>query len=465
MRVLHYSLGLPPYRSGGLTKYSCDLMIEQAKQGNEVYLLFPGKIEFLNDTTKIKKYTNYNNIKVYELINPLPVPLLNGIISPIHFMKKCNKTIFTSYLESLKVDIVHVHTFMGLYKEFLEACKELNIKVVYTTHDYFGFCNKVNFIDNNGQLCEKRCLEKCVKCNFSGDSLRKIKILQSHFYRFIKNKGLIEKLKKGLSLINNGNIDSNNKESKIEHKCNKEVDYNSYIKLFEYYDDMYRLIDEFLFNSELTKNIYNSYLKCKGNIVPITHANIKDNRSLKIYDKNKLKLTYLGPFKEYKGFFMLLNSVKELEDEGYNNIELNAYGDITNLNIESKNIKFHGKYSYDELKNIFDSTDILVVPSIWNETFGFIVLEALSYGTPVLVTSKVGSKDLVYRNNNPKGIIVEPTKVELKKQILNLYENPNILIKLNKNILKDDFNELLTKHYGVINSIYKKIIGVNKCDL
>ena len=27
MRVLHYTLGFPPYRSGGLTKYALDLML------------------------------------------------------------------------------------------------------------------------------------------------------------------------------------------------------------------------------------------------------------------------------------------------------------------------------------------------------------------------------------------------------------------------------------------------------
>ena len=47
------------------------------------------------------------------------------------------------------------------------------------------------------------------------------------------------------------------------------------------------------------------------------------------------------------------------------------------------------------MKNIFDVTDLLVVPSQWYETFGYTVLEALSYGVPVQVTDKVGAKDLV----------------------------------------------------------------------
>ena len=42
MKILHYSLGFPPYRTGGLTKFNYDLMIEQVKEGNDVALLWPG---------------------------------------------------------------------------------------------------------------------------------------------------------------------------------------------------------------------------------------------------------------------------------------------------------------------------------------------------------------------------------------------------------------------------------------
>ena len=33
MKILHYALGFPPYRSGGLTKMCIDLMVQQAKEG------------------------------------------------------------------------------------------------------------------------------------------------------------------------------------------------------------------------------------------------------------------------------------------------------------------------------------------------------------------------------------------------------------------------------------------------
>ena len=44
MRILHYALGFPPWRTGGLTKYCVDLMLTQKEQGYEVALLWPGRI-------------------------------------------------------------------------------------------------------------------------------------------------------------------------------------------------------------------------------------------------------------------------------------------------------------------------------------------------------------------------------------------------------------------------------------
>lgn len=57
-----------------------------------------------------------------------------------------------------------------------------------------------------------------------------------------------------------------------------------------------------------------------------------------------------------------------------------------------------------ELDTIFDETDILVVPSLWHETFGFTVLEALSYGVPVVMSGNVGAKDILV---DGAGIVID----------------------------------------------------------
>lgn len=455
MRILHYSLGLPPYRSGGLTKYCTDLMVEQAKSNDEVFLLFPGKMNFIReDNVKIKFYREYQKVKVYELINPLPVPILDGISNPKLFTKKCDKNVLRNFLENIKIDIIHIHTLMGLYKEFLEVCKELGIKIVFTSHDYYGLCSKANFINYQGTLCEDVDFEKCVKCNASGNSIEKIKILQSQTYRYIKDKGIIDKLKKLVSL-NKNNILGNENNSCTEKNSKK----NEYIILSKYYYSMFQFIDEILFNSELAKSIYQRYLDVDGFTIPITHNGIKDNRKIKEYNQDKLlKLTYLGPYKEYKGFNLICDVMKELQNKGYDEIILSAYGDTNTNLVISDNVKMNGRYSYSDLNKIFENTDVLIVPSIWNETFGFITLEALSYGVPVLVTNKVGSKDLICKDGFIKGEVIELSKDIMENRIIQYYKDKTILQKYNQDIVNDDFEYSIDKHSINIIKEYKKLL-------
>ena len=86
-------------------------------------------------------------------------------------------------------------------------------------------------------------------------------------------------------------------------------------------------------------------------------------------------------------------------------------------------------YRYSELESIFSETDILLAPSLCYETFGYTVLEALSYGVPVIVSDNVGAKDIV----GNCGIIVKAgDRATLKNAILSLSNDK--IDELRKNI-------------------------------
>ena len=449
MRILHYSLGLPPYRSGGLTKYSCDLMIEQTRHGDEVYLLFPGEIRDLGGEPEIMFYKKYNGIKTFELINPQPVPLLNGISKPNFFMKSCNKNIFIKILKENYIQIVHIHTIMGLYIEFLYACKELRVKIVYTTHDYFGLCTKCNFIDFNGQLCKTRDTNKCIECNLINSySLKTIRILQSKGYRYLKNIGLIPVLK--AIFYKAGKLKIFRKKHQIKTDLINKQEYQS---LLFYYESIFKLIDKYIFNSNKAKEIYNKYISSDDSVISITHNNIKDNRVKRTSDHNLLRISYMGPAKAYKGYFLICDVIKKLYKSGTTDVVLNVYGNDEQFE-KHPNIKHHGKYSYSQIGTIFNNSDILIVPSICYETFGFITLEAISYGIPVIATENVGSKDLLFSNNFKKGIIIEPDMESIYKCLKDLCVNKTLLYEMNNNILIDTFNYTIKDHYKEITQLY-----------
>ena len=98
-------------------------------------------------------------------------------------------------------------------------------------------------------------------------------------------------------------------------------------------------------------------------------------------------------------------------------------------------IKSHERYQYSDLEKIFSDTDVLIAPSIWYETFGFTVLEALSFGVPVIISGNVGAKDILATD---AGIVVEEMTVsKLKETLLSLTQKK--LENMNEVIVKDQF--------------------------
>ena len=119
MRILHYSLGLPPYRTGGMTKFCIDLILRQKEAGETVALLWPGKIPVLSKKIKIRK-AKTGEIENFEILNPLPISLNGGIRQMEKYTSDCvNPSGYRRLFEEFQPDVIHIHTLMGLHKEFL----------------------------------------------------------------------------------------------------------------------------------------------------------------------------------------------------------------------------------------------------------------------------------------------------------------------------------------------------------
>jgi glycosyltransferase involved in cell wall biosynthesis len=460
MKILHYTLGLPPYRTGGLTKYSVDLMKCQVSEGQQIFLLFPGRFT-ISKHTKIKHSSIVDEIQIFEIINPLPVSLLGGINKPEAFMRKVfPHDVYKSFLEKIQPDIIHIHTLMGIHKEFFLAAKELNIKVIYTSHDYFGICPKVNLIDYKGEICTDFGEGvKCVACNKNAYSFPLIYLMQSKSYRTLKESKFVKSLRQ----IKKEKIMKQNDVGIKKIEAVDKMQALKYKQLREYYLNIFNHIDYFHFNSSTTKDEYRKFINIAGEVLPITHNNIQDRRIQRDYKNNEsLKITFLGPLDKYKGFPLLREALNILLEKGQTNWHLNIYGN-TNVvllnNREESQITFHGRYNYNDLDKIFNNTDILVIPSVCKETFGFIGLEALSYGVPTLVSEHVGFKDII--EDGVTGIVFKANSTELAIILEQLIHDREILGKINRNICRQEFPYKLDKHVQEIMYLYKKVIGVN----
>jgi glycosyltransferase involved in cell wall biosynthesis len=108
---------------------------------------------------------------------------------------------------------------------------------------------------------------------------------------------------------------------------------------------MLNSIDYFHFNSSIAKQVYDKHVSVSGEIISISHNDIKDNRKIREYKVDTpLRITYLGPTEKYKGFNMLLESLNSLIENSCNDWKLNVYGNSNDLITSNENIIFHGRH-------------------------------------------------------------------------------------------------------------------------
>lgn len=441
MRVLHYTLGLPPYRTGGLTKYATDLMLSQAEAGDSVALLWPGRYLVWNRKTIIERQLSYYHIENYELLNPKPVPLLNGVKDVHPFTSKGEISLYLDFLRKICPDVIHVHTLMGIHREFFEAGVKLHIPIIYTAHDYFGLCPKVNFFYKD-KVCPGMG-NRCVICNETGLDFWKIVILQSGIYKRWKEGFVIKTLR------------SYGKKKMIERGTGgeeaKKKGGREYGRLAQYYRSIFYQINIIHYSSTLAKEVFEDRgIKVKGAILPITHRDIQDHRVRKKYRDSVLKITYLGDLLPHKGFQVLYKALTDMWKEGKKQFLLNIFFPLTK---KEPFVKIHPRYSYDAIGNIMNHTDVLVVPSLWKETYGFVVLEALSYGVPVIASEYVGAKDWI----KDKGTSYGTGDGDLYRILNSIYGDRGILKRWNENICKMNFPFCMDSHVKEMKKLYKYI--------
>lgn len=433
MKILHYFLGFPPYRTGGLTRYAFDLAKSQVIDGHEVMALWPGEIKNYSAEPKIKERKNVEGIRNFELINPLPVSLDEGINEFIAFTKSCNEKIYRSFLNRNKPDVIHIHTLMGMHREFIKAANQLNIRTVMTSHDYFGLCPKVTLY-RYGTCCDddKGC-RNCIQCNVGALSLKKIQLMQSPLYRWAKDTFIVKQLRKQhRGKFFGEEIIPDMPKVDVEQLIKK------YKDLRAYYVSMYEAIDFIHFNSTVTEEIYRRYMTPKDSkVVSITHKGVSQHERHKV-DTGKKVILCLAPAKSFKGWKVLKKACDQMWNEG-EKFELRVYSPVQNP--EAYMVVKEDGFTQNDMEQMMNEADLLVAPSIWYETFGFTILEALSYRVPVIVSDHVGAKDVI----EDSGVVVESGSVDELKIAM---ENLDIEVKMVPKSWRQFLNDIYSIYGG-----------------
>lgn len=300
-------------------------------------------------------------------------------------------------LSENKVDIAQLNNITGYQTpSIIPVLKKAKIPIVWRILDYKLICpNTTLFV--NGHVCEA-----CLKHKYYNCILKKCK----------KNSFLASTL---LAIEN----------------------YAYYIA------PTYKDIDIFLFQSEFTRDMFVKF----GYDIKRTHIieNPYDCSIVKPNYEGRNYILYFGRIEREKGIYTLLDAMK-LSPNATLKVVGNGseYENCLNYIIEKSilNVSFLGPKWNEELEPILKECEFVIVPSEWNEPSGYVVLQAFSYGKPVIASNMGGLSDIVINNEN--GLLFEAGNVDdLAIKIKSLLDNKGLIRKLGvkgRKILEEKYN-------------------------
>lgn len=181
--------------------------------------------------------------------------------------------------------------------------------------------------------------------------------------------------------------------------------------------------------------------------------------------KDSFVVSFFGQLSYSKGIINVLPVMIKLMKE-YNHLYFFIIGNgELRQKIESKikennlgnRIFLIGKVSYDKIPSLYAASDLIVIPSIWQETFGRCAIEAMAAGKPVIASAMGGLKDTV--NNGKTGFLVDALKPEeWEIKLKTLIEDKKLPRKMGETARKEAANYSLENISFFVDSVYKKLL-------
>lgn len=390
MRILHVVHQYLPDRVGGTENYTKWLTEALSRRGHDITVFYRRSADGMGLTHRTQQ-----NVDIWAA--------WAGKVTPTGRFRATFRDpqilcAFERVLERADPDLVHIQHLMGLPTALVRAIQRRRIPYVITLWDFWWMCANAQLLTNyDQQVCDgPEMYVNCAQCALA-------RIGQSWLWPAIPAlAGLLAWRNRALHQVINS-------------------------------------ADQLVAPAEFVRSRYATHGIPKESIIVIppgleySPRNVRRERR----QDGPLRFTFVGGLAWQKGVHILLEAFGRVRgtaelwiagDESFDPDYVSCLHDMT-----SPGVRFLGRQSREDVWKTLAQTDIVVMPSLWQETFSFSISEAFAVGVPVIASHQGALVDRI--RDGVDGLLVEPGDVTAWCGALqSVIEDRNLLNRLRANV-------------------------------
>jgi GT2 family glycosyltransferase/glycosyltransferase involved in cell wall biosynthesis len=246
-----------------------------------------------------------------------------------------------------KVDLAHVHHLLANGPELLTLLRQLEIPIVCSLHDFYMICPTIQLLDETQTFCAGQCTAGAGDCplvpNWFRPPLPPLKHRYVHQHRSRMSAAL-------------------------------------------------QLVDACVTNSEASRSLIAQHFPALGDgrftVIEYGRDLVRLNLAQPPAAANPLRAVCFGALGRHKGIDLVRQLLEKNLAAG-NPLEIHVLGEKSkNFDPESLGGIYHGPYHRDELVERIRAIRpaVSLVPSLWPETYCYVLTESWAMGLPVLAS-------------------------------------------------------------------------------
>ncbi|GAP64357.1 hypothetical protein ARMA_2780 [Ardenticatena maritima] len=329
-------------------------------------------------------------------------------------------TAFERVLDEIQPTIVHVQHLMGMPVSIFDSLRARGIPYVITLHDYWWVCANAQLLTNyDHTICDgPRAYLNCGRCVAArlGSSLAQVAIPAFALTAAARNH-LLRNVLLGAELL---------------------LAPTTFVK--QWYE---------------TRGI-------PAEKIQILVPGVEPPREFLKTSTNKrsvVRFLYLGALAPQKGVHVVLEAFRRLEGDAElwvagHSAHDQAYEETLRA-LATPRVRFLGTLNREHVWQTLSEVDVVLVPSLWYETYCFVAHEAFAAGRPVIASNLGVLAERVDHEVN--GLLVEPGNIEAWREAMQrVVDDPTLLVRLREGIPS---LKTIDEHAEEIIQVYTRLVS------